>query len=416
MLARFSLYGFLKNLRLFEAFLVLALRERGLSFLDIGGLIAVRAVATNVLEIPSGALADALGRRRCMVASMVACIGAYLLLGLAGHYAWLALGMALFGVGDAFRSGTHKALIYTWLRAQGRAAERTRVYGFTRSWSKVGSAVSSLVAGGLVFFTGSYQSVFLLSVVPAALNLVNLATYPAWLDGERSGDRLGLQTLRAGLRDLLRRPALRRLIGQTLAVEGSYEVAKDYLQPVLQGAALVLPIGLAWSGAERTAVLSGLVYAALFFLASAASRQAHRIEARAGDADRGATWLIRASALGFAVVALALALGQAWLAIAAFTALAVVQNLWRPLHVGRFDRDGDEAFAATTLSVESQAKAGAAAVWAPLIGALVDHELGRGVDPLQALWPVALLGLPLLVLALASRGARPSPSSPARGA
>ena len=187
MLARFSLYGFLKNLRLFEAFLVLALRERGLSFLDIGGLIAVRAVATNVLEIPSGALADALGRRRCMVASMVAYIGAYLLLGLAGHYAWLALGMALFGVGDAFRSGTHKALIYTWLRAQGRAAERTRVYGFTRSWSKVGSAVSSLVAGGLVFFTGSYQSVFLLSVVPAALNLVNLATYPAWLDGERAG-------------------------------------------------------------------------------------------------------------------------------------------------------------------------------------------------------------------------------------
>ena len=51
-----------------------------------------------------------------------------------------------------------------------------------------------------------------------------------------------------------------------------------------------------------------------------------------------------------------------------------------------------------------------------LIGALVDHELGRGVDPLQALWPVALLGLPLLALALASRGARPSPSSPARGA
>ncbi|MEZ4465231.1 MAG: hypothetical protein R3F43_12240 [bacterium] len=60
---------------------MLALRERGLDFLDIGGLIAVRAVATNVLEIPTGALADALGRRRCMVVSMAAYVASYLLLG-----------------------------------------------------------------------------------------------------------------------------------------------------------------------------------------------------------------------------------------------------------------------------------------------------------------------------------------------
>ena len=70
MIARFSLYGFLKNLRFFEAFLILALRERGLDFLGIGGLIAVREIAGNLSQIPSGALADALGRRRCMIVSM----------------------------------------------------------------------------------------------------------------------------------------------------------------------------------------------------------------------------------------------------------------------------------------------------------------------------------------------------------
>ena len=36
-----------------------------------------------------------------------------------------------------FRGGTHKAMILDWLRAQGRESERTRVYGFTRSWSKI---------------------------------------------------------------------------------------------------------------------------------------------------------------------------------------------------------------------------------------------------------------------------------------
>jgi len=34
---RFSAYGFLKNLRFFDPFIILIFREAGLSFLDIGG-------------------------------------------------------------------------------------------------------------------------------------------------------------------------------------------------------------------------------------------------------------------------------------------------------------------------------------------------------------------------------------------
>ena len=55
MLARFSLYGFLKNQRYFEPFLVLAFLEKGLSFLDIGLLVAFREATVIAFEIPSGA-------------------------------------------------------------------------------------------------------------------------------------------------------------------------------------------------------------------------------------------------------------------------------------------------------------------------------------------------------------------------
>ena len=191
MIARFSLYGFLKNLRFFEAFLILALRERGLDFLGIGGLIAVREIAGNLSQIPSGALADALGRRRCMIVSMSGYVVSYLVLGLASNNLLLMAGMVFYGTADAFRDGTHKALIYAWLRQQGREDERTKVYGYTRSWSKVGSALSSLIAAALVLGTGSFASVFLLSVIPAALNLVK-----AFADGRQKfhlfGD--GIQT------------------------------------------------------------------------------------------------------------------------------------------------------------------------------------------------------------------------------
>jgi len=409
---RFSLYGFLKNLRLFEAFLVLALLERGLDFFAIGGLIAVRELTVNLCEVPSGALADGLGRKRCMVASMAAYVVAYLMLGLVTDWWLLALAMLCYGVGDAFRSGTHKALIYAWLRQQGREDERTRIYGYTRSWSKIGSACSALLGGGVLLLGLDYRWVFLASVLPAALNLVNLATYPAALDqasGALGGAlRDSLRHLRAGLGAIVRRGVLRRLVAGSVAVEGTHDVAKDYLPVLLQTLAIGLPLGLGLDGQQRTGVVVALVSAGVFFGASLASRRAHRFEAAAGGADRAAWRLAAALALGFALLALCLPLGWGWAAVPVFVALTLVANLWRPIHVGRFDRDGEEAQAATVLSVDSQAKAAAAAIMAPAIGALIDL-VAAGADPVPvaALWPVALLGLPVLgLLALGPGGAR----------
>ncbi len=50
MLFRFSLYGFLKNLRFFEPFLILFFRQKGLSFFQIGWLISFREICINLLE------------------------------------------------------------------------------------------------------------------------------------------------------------------------------------------------------------------------------------------------------------------------------------------------------------------------------------------------------------------------------
>jgi MFS family permease len=402
MIARFSLYGFLKNLRFFEAFLILALRERGLDFLGIGGLIAVREIAGNLSQIPSGALADTLGRRRCMVVSMAGYVVSYLVLGLSSNNLVLVAGMILFGTADAFRDGTHKALIYAWLRQQGREDERTKVYGYTRSWSKIGSALSSLIAAALVFCTGSFASVFLLSAIPAALNLLNLATYPAALDAAipaGSGLRQTWRNLLESAREAVAKTSIRRLVGDSVAVEGSYTVVKDYLQVVVQAFAVALPLHLAMTGDQRTAVLGGLAYAALHLLSSAASRKAHQFEARCGGTEAAANRIYQLSGAAMVVLAVALVGGVGWLALLVFIALGLLQNLWRPIHIGRFDRDGDERRAATLLSIESQSSSLAAALWAPLIGWLIDNlTAGAAVAPLTALWPVCLAGLPMLAV------------------
>jgi MFS family permease len=404
MIARFSLYGFLKNLRFFEAFLILALRERGLDFLGIGGLIAVREIAGNISQIPSGALADALGRRRCMIASMAGYVVAYVILGMATNNLLLVAGMIVFGTADAFRDGTHKALIYAWLRQQGREGERTQVYGYTRSWSKIGAALSSLIAAALVFCTGSFSSVFLISAIPAALNLINLATYPDSLDAgipSGGGLRQSWRHLLASLREVVGKSALRRLVTDSVAVEGSYTVVKDYLQVVVQVFAVALPIQFAMNGSQRTAVLGGLAYAMLNILSSVASRKAHQFENHCGGTEAAVRRIYQFSAAAMVVLAVALLGGLGWLAVLVFIGLGLLQNLWRPIHIGRFDRDGEEQRAATLLSIESQASSLAAALWAPLIGWMIDClTTGTGSVPLTAMWPVTLAGLPLLGIAM----------------
>ena len=118
MLFRFSLYGFLKNQRYYDPFLILAFLEKGLSFFQIGILIGFREVCTNIFEIPSGALADLYGRRRAMIFSFCAYIASFATFAMSKSLPMLFGAMFFFGLGDAFRTGTHKAMIFDWLRLQ----------------------------------------------------------------------------------------------------------------------------------------------------------------------------------------------------------------------------------------------------------------------------------------------------------
>ena len=81
MLFRFCLYGFLKNQQYYDLFFFLAFLEKGLSYTMIGTLIGFREICVSLMEIPTGAIADVLGRRRSMIASFLAYIGSFALFG-----------------------------------------------------------------------------------------------------------------------------------------------------------------------------------------------------------------------------------------------------------------------------------------------------------------------------------------------
>lgn len=398
MLFRFSLYGFLKNQRYFEPFLVLIFLEKGLSFFSIGLLIGFREVAVNLLEIPSGAAADLAGRRGVMILSFCAYIASFIAFGLAENVPLLLLAMFLFAIGESFRSGTHKALIFAWLRLNGREDERTQVYGYTRSWSKYGSALSVVLAAVFVYFSNSYTYVFYCSIVPYLLGLINFFGYPKELDGERAKtvDWHAIFThLKETFRALFTRAGLHRLVFESMGFEGIFHSVKDYLQPVLKTLAIALAahwaIGANMSDIQRTTLLVGPIYFALYLLSGIASRQAHRIVAKAGGEEVATRYLWGGIAALFALLTVSAYYQHSLWLIGAFVLLHVVQNIWRPILISRFDTHSSEAQGATVLSIESQARRAATMIIAPALGLAVDwvraNELGG------PFWPIGLLGL-----------------------
>ncbi len=412
MLARFSLYGFLKNQRYFEPFLVLAFLEKGLTFLDIGLLIAFREATVIAFEILSGAVADVYGRRRSMVLSSLAYIASFVLFGLARDLVLLFGAMFLFGVGEAFRTGTHKAMIFEWLRLEGRLDERTKFYGHTRSWSKFGSAVSVLLAAVFVFVSEAYTTVFFLAAVPYGLGIINFAGYPKALDGQMGAEASVGAVWRRLSRTLaasVRHSHLRRLLLESMGFEGVFHAVKDYIQPVLTAAAAVFVaghIGTADLSEPQQAVLFvAPTYLVLYLLSGVASRRAHGLVSAAGGEDRAATVMWGGALLVFLGLGAAAFYELFAVVIAAFVALHVLQNLWRPILIGRLDERGSEFQGATLLSVESQARRAATMVMAPLVGFAVDAVAVGSIG--GSFWPIGVLGvavtLPFFITAWRSR-------------
>ena len=120
----------------------------------------------------------------------------------------------------------------------------------------------------------------------------------------------------------------------------------------------------------------------------------------AGDEEQGTRCLWIAYALTFVLVMAGTATRCIILAVIGFIVLAILQNLWRPIMIGRIAGQSGEKTLATVLSVESQAKALFAAALAPLLGLAVDAMPGQ--------WrfvPVAAIGLLVASASLLTRRA-----------
>jgi hypothetical protein len=168
---RFVLFSVLYSARAYYPVLAILFTDLGLTLEQFVLLNLVWAAAIFLLEVPSGALADTLGRKRLLVFAsflMVAEICCLLLAPRGGGSTLFILCLAnriLSGTSEASASGADEALAYDSLPEEKRDDAWDRLLGTAMRW-RSGGTVIAMILGGLL-----YDPDFINRLLPAALQI-----------------------------------------------------------------------------------------------------------------------------------------------------------------------------------------------------------------------------------------------------
>lgn len=342
--------------------------DHGLSAGQISILFVVWSLTSFVFEVPSGAWADTVDRRRLLVLSAAVYAAAFACWVVFPSFSGFAAGFVLWGISGALMSGTFEALLYDELAARSATSSYARLVGWSRS-AAMAAVLLAILAAGPLYAVGGYALVGWISVALAVVHGLLALSLPRAPVAERSGDTLRhyATMLRAGLVEAARERTVRRvlllasvLVGLTAYDEYFAIIAREH---GAETAHVPLLVGLVTFGqlvgtalAGRTARLAPNTLASIVavsaVLLSLGSLAGHTVgfaaiavgyglinnamiigEARLQDAIRGPARATVMSVSGVTVEVAALALyatvgvGSAWLSVTVLVALLGVPTL-----------------------------------------------------------------------------------------
>ena len=117
---------------------------------QISFLVSAQYISQMVLELPSGALADLIGRKNTNLIGWIIGALSYLLFPLANSF-WQFLVLALMvGLNDSFRSGSEEALLYDTYKQVNKESKFEKVYGNGNLIYQLGLIIAT-ASGGFLY-------------------------------------------------------------------------------------------------------------------------------------------------------------------------------------------------------------------------------------------------------------------------
>jgi MFS family permease len=330
---------------------ILLLLERGLTLPQVGLVLAAQGLVVLLLELPTGGLADALGRKPVLIAASLVSLASLALLTFADSIGLLLFVFVLQGIFRALDSGPLDAWYVDAVFAADPDADLERGLGSGGTVLGLAIGAGALLSGGLVALgpVAGFSALtvpVLVAFVPQVLALVALVVLLPEVRPARGVVALrdslrGVPTAIGGAFGLLRRS---RILLALIAVElfwGFGMVSYESLLPVRLAEVLGDP--------ERAAALLGPAGSVAWLASAAGAALAPIIARRIGVAPTAA--LLRV-AQGATVVGMGLLAGPAGV-LTTYLACYLLHGASNPLHMGLLHRQVDGPYRSSVISLNS---------------------------------------------------------------
>lgn len=347
--------------------LVLLMQERGLTLGQIGLALAVQGLMVFLLELPTGGLADTIGRRPVLLVAAGVEFSAVCVLLVADSVALLAVVFLLQGIYRSLESGPLEAWFVSGYRPGPDEPEPGTVLARAGATTGVAIAAGSLLSGGLVWWhpVGSASVLALPVAVAAGLRLVDLALIAALMRESRPGRSLQVGALLgdAGVvvTETIHQVRTSLALAGLIAVEFCWGFGMTAFETLF-------PPRLAevTGSADDAASLLGPVGAAAWLVAAAGASVAPTLARRLG--------LVNAAMVGqalqaAAIVGIALVAGAVG-AVAFYLATLMLHGAINPLYRTALHEHADDEHRTTILSASSMAAHPGGAIGGIVLGAL----------------------------------------------
>lgn len=365
---KFKLYGFFKNLRFFDPFLLLYLTYNEISVAQIGILYAIREAIIYFMEIPSGVIADNYGKKNELVICFLFYISSFVFFFIGGEFYIFVFAFILFGLGEAFRSGTHKAMIMDFMDYHNVKDQKSKIYGSTRAISMVGSTLSSLLSIVIVTIIPNLSFLFIIAIIPYIADLVLILSYPEYLNLRDESDitikDFVNKTIYAVI-NVFKTGEKSIVVLDSALYQAIFKTIKDYIQLIL----FAILVNEMLKTESDTEIIIAVIYAGLYFLSAIASKYSHvLLTLRHRDIVLNSIWLITSGAsLVFVLVSPSLTT-----IIIGFSLFYILLNLRKPIMVEKIGDICEINERASILSIESQIASLIIIIIAPLFGYLYE--------------------------------------------
>jgi MFS family permease len=229
--AKFYAYRATATWHFVAPILVVFQLEQGLSYTQVSVLGAAFSLGLVFGEIPTGYVADRLGRRESLVVGQTMVLASVVAFGFTSSFWPFLAEEVVWTLGITLQSGSRDAWLYDVLADRGVEGEFARVTGRASAINAVVAAVSTVLGGYLFEVDHTYP--FLATGGVMAVGAAVLLTLPAAGDGGDDEDAFRVLEAAQVVRDRLLAPELRGFLLFVSLLAAVVSVLGLFVQPIV---------------------------------------------------------------------------------------------------------------------------------------------------------------------------------------